>query len=102
MLPSFTASDGRQVWELGAALFLVQRAVGPDADDICVPIVFDVDGIVPTRWTLSANGRRREHAPAAWTSDGLRPIRGVAFGLAMSLPIWAIILWAVRRLLGEG
>ncbi len=102
MRPSFTASDGRQVWELEPDLFLVQRDVGPDADDICVPIVFDVDGITPRRWAPSANGRRRERAPAAGTSDAVTPIRGVAFGPAMSMPIRAISLWAVRRLFGEG
>jgi hypothetical protein len=100
MRPSFIASDGRQVWELGPDLYLVQRDVGSDADDICVPIVFDVDGITRRRWAPSANGQWRERAPAARTADALRPIRGLAFGLAMSLPIWAIILWAVRRLLG--
>ncbi len=93
--PAFTASDGRQVWELERDLYLVQRDVGPD--NICVPIVFDVDGITPRRWTPLANGRMRERAHAAGTSDAGMPIRGVA----MSLPIWAIILWAVRRLLGE-
>jgi hypothetical protein len=100
--PSFTASDGRQVWELEPDLFLVQRNAGPDADDICVPIVFDVDGIAPRRWAPSANGRRRERAHAAAASDAMMPTKGLALGLAMSLPIWAITLWAVRRVLGEG
>jgi hypothetical protein len=93
MRPSFTASDGRQVWELEPDLFLVQRDVGPDADDTSVPIVFDVDGITRRRWSPSANGRR-SRAPAAGTSDALVPTKGVALGLAMSLPIWAIALWA--------
>jgi len=100
MRPSFTASDGRQVWELGPDLFLVQRDVGPDADDICVPIVFDVDGITPRRWAPVADSPRRERPPAVRTSDALRPVRGLAFALAVSLPIWAIALWAVRRLVG--
>jgi hypothetical protein len=94
--PSFTASDGRQVWELEPDLFLVQRDVGPDADDICVPIVFDVDGITRRRWSPSAN-RRRSRAPAAGTSDAVMPTKGVALGLAMSLPIWAIALWAALK-----
>ena len=100
MRPSFTASDGRQVWELRPDLFLVQRDVGPGADDICIPIVFDLDGMTPRRWAPSANGPRRERAPAARTSDGLRPARGLFIGLAMSLPFWAIAWWAVRHLLG--
>ena len=101
MRPSFTASDGRQVWELEPDLFLVQRDVGPDADHTCVPIVFDVDGITRRRWAPSANGLR-ERTSAAGTSDAVMSTQSVAFGLAVSLPIWALILWAVRRLLGEG
>jgi hypothetical protein len=79
--PSFTASDGRQVWEIKPNVFLVQRDVGTDAADICVPVVFDVP---------------------AETTDAVMRLKGIAFGLAMSLPIWAITLWAVRRLFGGG
>jgi hypothetical protein len=93
MRPSFIASDGRRVWELDPDLFLVQRNAGPDADDSCVPIMFDVDG-TPRRWAP-----RRTRVPAPRRSDALRPIRGLAVSLAISLSTWAfvVLMW---RLLG--
>lgn len=33
-------------------------------------------------------------------SDQLAPARGIAFGLVLSVPLWAVVAWAVWAMLG--
>ena len=102
MRPSFTAADGRRVWALQPDVFLVQRDVGPDVDGpMCIPVVFDGNGITPRRWVPPAPVGRPRDTPMG-VPGRVMHARSLIAGLAMALPIWAITLWSLRRLLGDG
>src|SRR5262245_8338679 len=81
--PSFTTSDGRRVWTLEPNRFLIQRDAGPD--DLSVEVVFHDGWVESDEQQLLVAARKL--------------VKGLVFGLLVSLPIWALIVWAVRRLL---
>jgi hypothetical protein len=59
-----------------------------------------VPGLASRLEVVSAAPRRRSNTPASRPVPSQGAIRGMIWGLALSVPIWAALFWIVRRLLG--